>query len=225
MSFYAHLLAATSSERDALLALPILRDALAGRVTLDEYRRFLGQAYHHVAHTVPLLMACGSRLPSRLEWLREAVAEYIEEELGHQRWILDDIRAAGGDADEVASGTPLPETELMVAYAYDSIARGNPVAFFGMVLVLEGTSVTLATQAAGSLQQSLCLPRSAFRYLGSHGQLDQAHVGFYANLMDRLDDEHDRRAVVHAARMFYRLYAAIFQALRPALPNAFAKAA
>ena len=30
-------------------------------------RRFLDQAYHHVKHTVPLLMACGSRVPERLE--------------------------------------------------------------------------------------------------------------------------------------------------------------
>ena len=48
-----------------------------------------------VRHTVPLLMACGARLPERLEWLREAIAEYIEEEIGHQEWILNDIRACG----------------------------------------------------------------------------------------------------------------------------------
>ena len=49
-------------------------------------------------------------------------------------------------------------TELMVAYAYDTIARGNPVGFFGMVHVLEGTSVSrVATRA---LQRpSTCRPR------------------------------------------------------------------
>ncbi len=225
MSFYETLLAATASDRNALLSLPILHDATVGHVTSEEYRDFLTQAYHHVSHTVPLLMACGARLPPRLDWLRDAVAEYIEEELGHERWILDDIRTAGGDADKVATGTPLPETELMVAYAYDGIARGNPVSFFGMVLVLEGTSVTLATQAAQSLQRGLGLPQSAFRYLGSHGQLDQQHVGFFAGLMDRLEDPADRQAVIHAARMFYRLYAAIFRALRPATALSLARAA
>ena len=51
---------------------------LSGNITLDDYIAFLQQAYHHVKHTVPLLMAVGSKLPEDKEWLREAVAEYIE---------------------------------------------------------------------------------------------------------------------------------------------------
>ena len=45
-------------------------------------------------------------------------------------------------------------TELMVAYVYDRIARHNPVSFFGMVNVLEGTSIALATRAAGSIRSN-----------------------------------------------------------------------
>ncbi|MCL0318012.1 iron-containing redox enzyme family protein, partial [Escherichia coli] len=119
-----------------------------------DYLAFLQQAYHHVRHTVPLLMACGSRLPARLEWLRTAIGEYIEEEMGHQEWVLDDIAGAGGDRSAAAASEPALATELLVSYAYDTIQRGNPVGFFGMVLVLEGTSVALATQAANALQTS-----------------------------------------------------------------------
>ena len=215
MSFYAELLAATAPDREGFNATPVLRDGVAGRISRAEYLAFLAEAYHHVRHTVPLLMACGARLPQRLEWLRAAVAEYIAEEIGHQEWILDDIRHAGGDAERVRDGAPTAATELMVAYAWDTIQRGNPVGFFGMVLVLEGTSVALATLAADAIEAGLGLPRNAFSYLRSHGDLDVAHVGFYQRLMDRLDDAADRAAVVHAARMFYRLYGDVFRALRP----------
>src|SRR3546814_4039357 len=102
-------------------------------------------------------MACGARRPARLEWLRTALGEYSEEEMGHQEWILDDIQAAGGDHEAVAHGNPAPATELMVSYAYDTISRRNPVGFFGMVLVLEGSSVALATEAAGVIEHSLGL--------------------------------------------------------------------
>lgn len=214
MAFFAELIDETAAERGRLQALPVIRDALAGRVTLAEYRRFLGEAYHHVKHTVPLLMACGARLPERLEWLRGAVAEYIEEEYGHHEWILDDIRACGGDAEAVRKGQPSAATELMVAYAYDTIARGNPVGFFGMVLVLEGTSTALALNAAAALSEHLGVDRKALRYLTSHGTLDQQHIGFYEGLMDRLEDPADRAAVIHAARMFYRLYGAVFESIR-----------
>ncbi len=46
----------------------------------------------------------------------------------------------------------------MVAYAYDTIARRNPLGFFGMVHVLEGTSVSLALLAADQIQKPLGLP-------------------------------------------------------------------
>ncbi len=98
MTFSADLRTATETDRHRLLSAPIIADCLAGRVSRDSYRAFLTEAYHHVKHTVPLLMACGARLPERLEWLRRGVAEYIEEEYGHEQWILADLAAAGFDA-------------------------------------------------------------------------------------------------------------------------------
>ncbi len=217
MAFYQDLLAATEQDRNELLSIPFIQMGAAGQLSLQSYLAFLGQAYHHVKHTVPLLMATGARLPERLEWLREAIGEYIEEEMGHQEWILNDIEACGGDKESVRRATPMPATELMVAYAYDTVNRLNPVGFFGMVLVLEGTSVALATKAADNIQRSLNLPKSAFSYLTSHGSLDVGHVDFYENLMNRLDCEEDRKAVVHCAKMFYKLYGDIFRSL-PLVP-------
>ena len=212
MSFYQSLLEQTQAERDYLLGAPIIQQAMSGQVALHSYTAFLTEAYHHVKHTVPLLMACGARLPERLEWLREAIAEYIEEEYGHQEWVLNDIAACGADKEAVRHGTPHMSTELMVAYVYDRIARHNPVSFFGMVNVLEGTSIALATQAAGIIQDRLQLPSQAFSYLNSHGSLDLEHIEFFKKLMNRLDND-DKAAVVHTAKVVYRLYGDMFRSL------------
>jgi len=213
MSFFDTLHQATEQERIELFDLPIIRDALQGDVSLESYRAFLAQAYYHVRHTVPLMMACGARLPLRLEWLREAVCEYIEDEYGHEQWVLNDIEASGGDRDAVRDGCPSLPIELMVSFLYDLIARDNPVGLFGMVNVLEGTSIALATQAADSIRQRLDLPQSAFSYLSSHGSLDVEHMQTYRRLMNRLDDPHDQAAVIHAAKVVYRLYTDMFRGL------------
>jgi hypothetical protein len=213
MTFSAELRAATAAERDRLLSAPIIVDCLAGRVGRESYRAFLTEAYHHVKHTVPLLMACGARLPERLEWLRRGVAEYIDEEYGHEQWILADLAEAGFDAAAARDALPSTETELMISYAYDTVQRRNPVGFFGMVLVLEGTSAAIATRAAETIAARLELPRRAFKYLLSHGSLDQEHVGHFDGLVDRLEDAADRTSILHAARMFYRLYGDVFRAL------------
>jgi long-chain acyl-CoA synthetase len=212
MPFYERLIAGTAAERTQLLAVPIIADCLEGRASHEAYLAFLGQAYHHVQHTTPLLMSLGGRLPERLAWLRGAVAEYIAEEIGHEEWILRDIAAAGGDADAVRASRPDLPAELMVAYAYDLIDRGNPAGFFGMVFVLEGTSVALALTAADRIQEALGLPDSAFSYLRSHGALDQEHTRHLAALLDRFTTD-DQAEVMRCARNFYRLYGDIFRAL------------
>ena len=71
-------------------------------------------------------MATGAKLTEEKEWLREAIGEYIEEEMGHQEWILNDLAACGVDKNEVRYGQPAPATELMVAYAFDAIAPFTP---------------------------------------------------------------------------------------------------
>jgi thiaminase len=181
MAFYDDLLKATEQERNALMSLPLIQQGGAGNISLQTYVAFLTQAYHHVKHTTPLLMACGGRLSGQYEWLRTAIGEYIEEEMGHQEWVLNDIETSGGNKEAVrhsadANTSPSQATELMVAYAYDMIYRVNPVS-----------------------------------YLLSHGSLDISHVTFYESLMNQITDEKDQALVIHAAKMFYKLYGDVFR--------------
>jgi hypothetical protein len=44
-----------------------------------------------VRHTVPLLQSMKAALPPHHAWLAPALDEYIDEEAGHDEWILDDI--------------------------------------------------------------------------------------------------------------------------------------
>ena len=212
MAFFDALQAATAAERAQLLAAPAIAECLAGRVTRARYVAFLREAYHHVKHTVPLLMACGSRLSEDRAALREAVAQYIAEESGHERWILEDLRACGDDPEAARASQPGLATELMVAYVYDYVARVNPAGMLGMVHVLEGTSTALATRAADSIARALRLPAEAFTYLASHGSLDQEHVKFFERTVNALDPA-DQRHVTHVARSVYRLYGDIFRGL------------
>jgi len=216
MTFHEQLARATAPDRDFLLAAPVIQRALAGDVTRELYIAFLTQAYHHVRHTVPLLMAVGSRLPERHAWLQESILHYLEEETGHDEWILNDIARAGGDRAAAAASEPSVATEAMVAYAYDTVMRRNPIGFFGMVHVLEGTSVALALNAADRIQASLGLPLNAFTYLRSHGELDKEHINDLGAILERLSDEEDRQAVIRCARGIYWLYGNVFRGLEPA---------
>jgi heme oxygenase len=215
MPLYERLQAETAVDRARLLAAPAIQRALRGDVTRELYVEFLTQAYHHVRHTVPLLMAAGSRLTERQQWARGPILHYLEEEAGHEQWILNDIEHAGGHREAAASSPPSLATEAMVAYAYDMVMRRNALGFFGMVYVLEGTSVALALEAADRIRAALQLPAHAFSYLRSHGELDRQHLGDLANVLGRIDEEQDAAAVVRGARGVFWLYGEMFRMLEP----------
>jgi hypothetical protein len=192
---------------------PLFVGFFVGFFTDNQYLSWARKSYTVSINTVPLLMTVGGLIPEDKEWLREAVGEYIEEEMGHQEWVLNDIAACGYDKEQARRSVPAFATEMMVSYAYDAVRRTSPLAFFGMVLVLEGTSIALAEKAAARIAGRLQLPRKAFTYLSSHGALDQDHIKFYESLMNRIIDPADQAVIIHAARRFYRLYGDVYRSL------------
>lgn len=213
MTFFQRLKQQTEIQQQYLLSAPIVGRCFKGDICVDDYVAFLQQAYHHVKQTAPLLMNVGARLGRDQQWMRTAVAEYIEEEIGHEEWILNDIAQCGYDKEQARNSAPMLQTDLMVSYAYDSINRKNPLMFFGLVHVLEGTSIAMADNAAASIAQALGLPKKAFTYLISHGSLDIEHVKFFENLMNKIKDPQDQQDIIDAANVFYRLYGDILRNL------------
>ena len=210
-TFFDRLTNETKVEREALYAVPQIIDGMKGEITREAYIAYLTEAYHHVKHTTPLLMLAGSRFGDDKEWAREAFAKYIDEEIGHQEWILNDIKNAGGNADLVRNGKPSFATEIMVSY--DLVSRKNPIAFLGSVFVLEGTSTTLATYAAETIMNSLSLRKDCFSYLLSHGSLDISHMKFFTETVNRINNKEDQEAIIHSAKNFYQLFANIFRGI------------
>lgn len=208
--FFDQLKQQTQPAQVQMLMAPVIANVQQGNISKELYIAFLTQAYHHVKHTVPLLMACGGRLTQEYEWVRKALAEYIEEEYGHQEWILNDIKACGGDAEAVRhnidEGKVGQAIELMISYLYHQIDRHNPMALFGMVWVLEGTSVGIGGQIAAKIQSTLQLPESAMSYLVSHSVLDQDHLKFFEELMNQVTQPEDQQAIIDSANMVFSLY-------------------
>ncbi len=223
MEFFDRLKQETASERADLYAVPILVDAMQGRITRDMHVAHLEQAYHHVKHAVSLVMLMAGRLPKDKEWLRRLLIEYIKEETGHEDWILDDIKNISGEAkaEAVKNGRPGLSVELMNAFNYDFIMRKNPLGYFGMIFVLENASTDIGTQATEALQKSFGVGKESISYLASHSSLDVEHVDFIGNILNKITDSKDQEDIIHASRVIYRLYADMFRNI----PNTYAKQA
>lgn len=213
MSFYERLVKETEASRNVLYSVPQLRDGLQGNISRETYIAYLTQAYHHVSHTVRFMMAMGTRLPESKKFLHNVIAEYIEEEVGHEEWILNDIQAAGGDKEAARNAKPALETQVLVAYNYDYINRKNPVGFLGMVFMLESTSTQIANKGADAINSKLNLPKKAFSYLYSHGELDISHMKFFEDTVNKITDPNDQEAIIEVAQNTFQLFANVMRSI------------
>ena len=216
MNSFERLMGGTEVSRNKFLSTPIIRHVLENGIERNLYLNYLEQAYHHVKQTCPLLAAAASQCTTHDSVYQQALFDYIDEEKGHELWILEDIKALGGDITSIRHGKGDATVRIMVGYARYAIDHISPYSLLGMVHVLEGMSVILADKAASAIMQSNALPHAkGFSYLTSHGALDQEHVKFFENLINKIDDRETLGIIIDTANIIYGLFGEMFNALDP----------
>ncbi len=219
MTVFERLQSETANARQRFHQTPILQHALQQGVNLPLYLAYLQQAYHHVRYTCPLLGLTVARTGDDDAWFRAALYEYIEEEKGHENWILDDIEALGGNRAAIVASTPNDACRMMIGYVHYAIEHISPYAMLGMVHVLEGTAVTLADVAAQKIRSAIGAGETGFSYLTSHGAIDISHVAFFEKVVNAMWREADIVAMIDTARIVYRLFGEMFTDVAANLPE------
>ncbi len=222
MSNFQQLMEETAPARQRFMEIPLIQDVLRKGTSKDLYLDFLSQAYHHVKCTAPLLASAAGRCSADDYIYQAALFKYIEEERGHELWILEDIQALGGDTEEVCRSAPRLPCKVMVGYAYYLIERVSPYGVLGMIHVLEGMAVALASMAVCAIRSSIeSTSDGGFRYLTTHSELDVGHAEFFQGLIDKIDRRHVP-LVIETTTDFYKLYGDLFCELdqRGAVPTA-----
>ncbi|MFA9460194.1 TenA family transcriptional regulator [Thiohalorhabdus methylotrophus] len=213
MAFYQRFYDATLEQRTELREMPGLQHLVTEGLAKEEYLGFLTQLYHMVWHFCPTMAAAASRMGEDRRELRYALYHDIEEEKGHEEWVLSDVRDLGGDPEAVRSSTPSPELQALIGYNYYAVERVSPCAVFGMIYVLEETAADLASRAADALAARLGLePPEGLSFLSSHGDMDVEHVAELRELLDGIEAPVDQEAIIEAARVNYRLFGGLFRA-------------
>ena len=95
MSFFITLIELTDANRRELELIPKVNSMIHHGLTVDEYRAFLHDLYHIVWHFCPVMAASAARCDDRFRNVRYELYERIEEEKGHETWVLEDIEAMG----------------------------------------------------------------------------------------------------------------------------------
>ncbi len=168
-----------------LPALSLCWDRLWG--ASDPRARFLAnmvELYHYVRMSCPLMAAALARLDQPDDAIGTYLRRHIEEEHGHDRWVLDDLAKLGFAPAAVAAGLPRRETMALVGAQLYLIQEIEPRAILGYIYALE--SSTPPTETVAFYSEAFDIPPAALFSFQEHATLDwEHHVDDLTVLLDR----------------------------------------
>jgi hypothetical protein len=112
------------------------------------------------------------------------LSDHVDEERGHDEWVLQDLEATGRDRDEPLRRIPPPAIAAVVGSQYYWIRHHHPVALLGHIAVMEGYPPTVVL--AEHLQERTGYGADAFRSLARHAMLDIHHRDEFLTVVDEL---------------------------------------
>src|SRR5688572_28868829 len=106
MSFFITLVEMTDASRREIETVPKVHSMINHGLPLAEYQAMLHDLYHIVWHFCPIMAAAAARCDDRFRDVRFELYGRIEEEKGHEAWVLEDIEAVGGDVRGARENPP-----------------------------------------------------------------------------------------------------------------------
>jgi len=213
VSFFITLIEMTDGARRGLEEIPMMHHMIHHGLTLPQYKAFLHDLYHIVWHFCPTMAAAASRCDDRYRHVRYELYERIEEEKGHETWVLEDIEAMGGDVASVAAYPPSAPVQAMLAFNYHGAERVHPCSVLGMLYMLEVVSSVYAGRVSDSIARVIGrdVDKGGFKFLSSHATMDVDHLASLNKLLKTIDDTAAQEAIINSTRVNFFQFGLMFR--------------
>lgn len=202
MKFFLDLVTRTDEARRGFENHPVVMDAVAHGMSLERYQNLLLELYHVVWHFNPVSAAAASRIPDALRDVRYFLYQHMQEEKGHENWVMNDLQAVGVPAARVLAHAPSPYTLTLTGYNYWAADRRHPCSVLGMLYALEVIASVYGGPFANALRDRLLLQGDAgVSFISSHATMDADHMARLREIADPIADPGARDAIVESARI------------------------
>ena len=212
LSFFITLVEMTDAARRSLEEIPKMHAMIHHGLTLAEYRAFLHDLYHIVWNFCPIMAAAAARCDDRFRHVRYDLYGRIEEEKGHEAWVLEDIEALAGDVAGARSRPPSPPVQAMIAFNYHAAERIHPCSVLGMLYMLEVVSSVYAGRVSDSIADAIGrdVDAGGFKFLKSHSSMDQDHVAKMNVLLKTIDERAAQDSIINSTRVNFYQFGRMF---------------
>jgi len=214
LPFFADLITRTDEARREFETNPVVLDAVAHGMPIERYRKLLLELYHLVWHFNPVCAAAASRVPDKLRQVRYFLYEHMHEESGHEQWVMNDLEAVGVRQAAVLAHQPALTTLALAGYNYWAADRRDPCSVLGMMYTLEVIASVYGGTFAEAIRGSLLLEGDrGVSFISSHATMDAEHMAELRQVLNTVDDDAAREAIVESTLVNFFHFTRMFEAI------------
>ena len=185
---------------------------VADGLPVDRYRTLLLELYHVVWHFNPTCAAAASRLPDAFRQIRYFLYEHMEEEKGHEEWVMNDLAVVGVERDTVLAYQPSTALMALNGFNYWAADRLHPCSVLGMLYALEVIASVYGGPIASAITQSLMLEDTrGISFISSHVEMDAEHMAELRVILNTLEDEAAKDAIVRSTTVNFELFTRVLE--------------
>jgi pyrroloquinoline quinone (PQQ) biosynthesis protein C len=214
LPFFADLVTRTDEDRRGFENHPVVMDAVAKGMSVERYRALLLELYHVVWHFNPVCAAAASRLNDDYQGIRHFLYEHMQEESGHETWVMNDLEAIGIAPQTTREHGPSVNTLALNGYNYWAADRRHPCSVLGMLYALEVIASVYGGPFASAIREALLLDGDrGVSFIDSHATMDAKHMAELRTVLNLIKDDAARDAVAESVRVNFNHFTRIIEAI------------
>lgn len=214
LPFFADLVTRTDEARRDFETHPVVLAAVADGMSVERYRKLLLELYYIVWHFNPVCAAAASRIPDTHREVRYFLYEHMQEESGHEAWVMNDLEAVGVGPAATLAHSPSIDTLALTGYNHWAADRRHPCSVLGMMYTLEVIASVYGGTFASAIRDSLLLDgERGISFIGSHATMDAEHMIDLRKVLNTITDDAARDAVAESVLVNFHHITRIFCAV------------
>jgi pyrroloquinoline quinone (PQQ) biosynthesis protein C len=212
--FFMELVSRTDEARREFESNSKVLDIVANGLSVERYRKFLLELYHVVWNFNPVCAVAASRLTDEHREVRYFLYEHMEEEKGHEGWVLNDLEAVGVSSDISLKYAPSKTILGMNGYNYWAAERRHPCSALGMVYALEVVASVYGGPLTSAISESLLLEdERGISFISSHATMDAEHMAELRVILNKINDEAAQEAIVESTEFNFHQFGRVIEAI------------
>ena len=198
-TFFLELVEQTDEARRAFETSSNVLDIVANGMSIERYRMFLLELYHVVWHFNPTCAAAACRITDQHRSVRYFLYDHMNEEKGHEEWVLNDLQVVGVPAETAQAYVPTLVMLGLNGYNYWSADRRHPCSVLGMIYTLEVVASVYGGPMTSAITDSLLLEGDrGISFISSHATMDAEHMAELRVVLNQIADDDAKKAIIES---------------------------